>query len=635
MKGLVMAKTATRGILGFVLAVLLVVGSLWLVPGSAHASVGILPPPVEPSPTLPSQYVRAVSSAGFGPEQVDYVKWANQQLAARGSTGLTAQAVAEASPLTKLSPLARGAAGVSLAGAFAAGWLITDGTLAMWAHTTGSPNALSGSCQWGGFASAAVDILYPISGPTCDVPIAGPNSDIAAGWSVASYAGLTVQNQGDVTIGSLHIQCYQVTVPAGGFPAQTTIAVAGLANGQNLTGINLGSGASSWCAPVGGGYHFLNYASNYAGTGFPAVSIYSTTAGGSVTGVRSTTTLAASDPYRKPRCDLKWPDGTTTTAIATDAQRYKESAGLPLAMFSALCNDSFVSKPGHGPSLLPSEIKIGSTDEGGAYTELQKEAVPDFTPDERKGLTAPAGGGLILQKIVGNLTSSCMNWDADCSGWWPATSNGTTTQTSTGTYRCTFGGSTVALSECGIYRYTFDTRTSTPTITDPTTGAETPWVSGTPVAPPYTGGVTEPNPADSCYSSWPSAPDPITWVQYPIRCELVRAFVPRTSVVTATQTAMSTAWANTWPVQGMTAVTAVFAAVPSAGGCAGPRVQFSLTWPAPIDFDAQPLNACNPPISILAWFANVIGAVSIMFATAWGITRRIGAIVNAKGVGPS
>jgi hypothetical protein len=516
--------------------------------------------------------------------------------------------------------------------------MVTDGTLAMYGKATGV-EPMKGTCDQAAWMITTIQLLYPFSAPDCDTTITYPNAGVTGGPSTLTVGGYTIGGVHHITGG---IACVTISWPAnnggvnyvpGSSPRLYIWNVSRSAGPitQNITPPSLVSACGS--GSIYAAYDRAAYGDNV----LFGLSTSSTVV---PTGSARQTMLSA-DPMRVPSCQLTWPGGDVTTVTGTAAQKYKESAGLPIADFSALCNDGFVSKPGHGPDLLPSEIKIGETnEETGAFRELQKATVPEFTPDEKKGLTpGTSTGGLVLQRVVGTVVRNCLTWEVNCGGWYSATSNATNPIVSDGYYRCLFNGAPVTLLECSPYRATFDTQTANPTITDPTTGTTGPWSSGSPGTSTSSGTLpqtgTNPGAAVSvatggggCTAGW--SWNPVDWVLNPMRC----AFIPSTATVTATTTAISTAWADTWPVQGMAAVTGVFAAVPSASGCAGPRLQFDLTWPAPVHFDAEPLNACNAPVSTLAWFARVIGAISIMFATAWGVTRRIGAIVNAKGVGP-
>jgi len=631
-----MVKTATKGIAGFLLAVVFVLGTLWWFPAAADA-VEPPPPPVVPLEDLPSTFGRvAGTGSGLADNQIKFTALVYQKLLARGAAGTSATAVvvADAVPITAAAPLAKaGAAGSVVTGGFMAGWMLVDGGLAMYSAATGT-DPMAGTCSQEPWVQSTIGLLYPFSSPDCTVAFEGANTDVTPGRGPLTHGSLVITYKGSQYVGPGATRgCYTLSgTVTSGFKVMVHQYDGNWAASQP------GSTATV-CLPLGGTHFtFLGEAARPTGPATPySYFIFptSTTSGYTESASVTTFTTTPADPGRVPKCDLTWPDGSTTTRTGT---AYTESAGLPLNSFQALCNDGFVSKPGHGPGLLPSEIKIGSTREDtGAYTEIAVEEVPDFTESERAGLTPGTAGGLVLQKVIGTAVSSCMNWDADCVDWWADTDEGTVPTTDSGEYRCLFNGAAVALVECGVYRNTFDEKTSTPTITDPFTGEVAPWQAGQPTPwnsiSPATGPGT--SPGDQCMASWPSAPDPLSWVFWPVRCAMVWAFVPRATVAQATTTALDEAWAGTWPAEGMAAVMGVLAVVPEASGCAGPQVHFELTWPAPVVFDAEPLNACNPPVSTLAWFARVIGALSIMIATAWGVTRRIGAVFNAPGVGPS
>jgi hypothetical protein len=343
--------------------------------------------------------------------------------------------------------------------------------------------------------------------------------------------------------------------------------------------------------------------------------------------ILATLSTNSANPQRTPDCKLTWPGGGTTTASGA---KYTEVGGLPLHSIESACQQAFVSKPGAGPGLLPTEIQIGSTnDESGARTELATSPVPDFTESERKGLTpGTTAGGLVLQKVAGATVSSCMTWSIDCSGWWEETDEGTST---TSPYRCLYNGSAVSLVECGIYRHTFDTQTQTPTITDPVTGEEVGWSAqpstGNSINP-GTGPGTAGSPADQCFATgWAAVANPIDWVLVPIKCALVWAFVPRVAVVEETVTGLGQAAGD---VASVDPLIALMGTLPASNGCDG--IPIDITFFGQVAH-GQLLAACDGYARTAATVVNGLLTLVVCTAALVAVTKYAAAVFGFVGPG--
>ncbi len=624
-----MAKTAIKGIGAFLLSVVFVLGALWWYPASAGA-VELPPGPVDPATLLPSQVARAISTGSpLGDQYLGVAAVLKQALNARAA-GAVATPAAEAVPITGLGSLSRGASGSLLTGAFMLGWTITDGTMALYGATTGDEPMAASCSVMPSWTHPALKVFYPFSMPDCQGTVTAANADVTAGTSLV-YAGVSVQRLGAYTYAS---NGTRYGVWTGTAPNLTSTAYRYQTNGS--TGWTSGSptlatmsSCSECVGPFPGGTNVVLEGRTSQGYGTGAIRIVRASDGVVLAASRT----LSSNPNRTLDCKLTWPGGSTTTG---SGGTYTETGGLPLHSIETACQEAFVSKPGAGPDLLPTEVGIGSTnDETGSRTEIATQDVPDFTESERKGLTPGTNGGLVLQKVSGVTVSSCMTWAADCSGWWAASDEGTST---TSPYRCLYNGAAVDLVECGIYRYTFDTQTQTPTITDPATGEEVEWS-----AKPSTGNSLDPgvgpgaggSPADQCFATgWSDVANPVDWVLVPVKCALVWAFVPRTTVVTQVQTSVTTAWDDTFVGQVAAEIPPILSAVPVGDGCSGPHVAFDLSWPMEMHFSAYPLSACEPPASYLATMAKLIASFLVIGYTIWGVSRRLSAVVNAPGLGP-
>ncbi|MFC5432662.1 hypothetical protein [Microbacterium suwonense] len=527
-------------------------------------------------------------------------------------------------------PIDGGAVGVALT-SFMAGWGIGQGGIALYAaaHDDTYEDVM---CRQPGWWRGVNDfITFGLSATDCTGTVVEPNADAHTGFTpirVGDFERIYLGTHVDTGSGTTYA-CWLAT---GAAPQTLTpLGLRPVVMGEDGVWVY----STGFGVPVDGG----PYAGRYCGRPDSSIAREQLWSTGAVPPVRviriDTGEVVAEalplsgDPVRTPRCEITWEDGTTTTGTGTD---YQESVGLPLSAAGLGCEQAYVSKPGAGPDLLPSKIDVESEDtESGAITEISSQEVPSFGPDQRKGLTPGNGAGLVLEKVVNKVTDSCNSWTPDCSGWWEQTGHGTQGETDTGTYRCTYGGAVVDLGECSPYRGTFETKTSTPTITDPATGTEVDW-SSSPMN--STDPTVGPTPGEVCMSEWGSAANPIEWVLQPVKCAMVWAFVPRTDVMVEAQTAIAEAWEPTIVGQ-LPGVVAAAVSVPNGGsGCLGPHVVIPIhLGDLDTGYDGYPLSACDAPFDVLATWARVIGSAVLIWLTGLGIIRRSSAIVNAPGLG--
>lgn len=582
--------------------------------------------PVTPIPELPSNTIRMTPTASGTWTAADWWKtvlWKSVQpgttVATIPTTGTTVATVAK--PITAPAAFARGAAGGPLVGAFMGGFAIGTAGLELYGAITGD-EPLDGLCG-SGFEGAA-SIIYMGMTPDCLAAVEDPNLD-ANPDSTLTYAGKTLTVQGqpifNASIGSTSL-CMSSPLPLG----SSTDPPSGYA--YYLLHNNGGPRAMMGTSTVGApGTSTLN--TRCTSRGYPTANVWGAAEAGylaSTLHIRNTTTGVTvativpgdGDPERTPRCRIQWEDGSTTVSNGTP---YNESDGIPLSSRGLGCEQAFVSKPGAGPELLPDSITVES-DQGGAITEIATQQVPDMSPEQRRGLEAVPGNGrgLVLERTVDGSVKSCNTWEVSCAQWWTTTGEGTTP----GEYRCTYGGAAVSLVECGPYRHTFDSPTSTPTITDPSTGQPVPWPTPTPgqVADGVTGG-------GGCAAAW--SLNPVDWVVNPMKC----LFIPSQTAVTTMQTSIATAWAPTVFGQLPLVVADAFAPPEGMEGCEGPHIYmpFSNFYDGWVDVNWYPLQACEAPMSEVAAAARVIGSGILIYLTALGIVRRFSSIVQAPGLG--
>lgn len=577
-------------------------------PGSAVAAP--LPNIVDDVPALPSSVVKMSQ----GTDGAWVMRTLNAMAAANRSTALAPIPKPVPMPITPPTPLVRGAAGGPLTGAFMAGWTITDGVLMMYGQQTGD-NPLQGSCGWGEVGQAVVTVLYPLSKPNCAVQVLEPNKDAPAGWSAATWNGGSIRYLETRIVGTGYGSkraCYAYTPPL----SNTVGSIRG------AIGVKLNNGTYGQLFPdtTTGTFCDIRPFEHYNALLVSTVGYFYNTSTGQSIGTLPAET--SGNPNRGLNCTIKWRDGTTTTGSGGS---FKESDGIPLGGVQAGCQQAFVSKPGAGPDLLPSEIKVGSINtDTGAQTEISTQPVPDFDATQKQALSPGANGGLRLLKIAGLDAGSCMTWAADCSNWWTQSEAGTKTDT----YGCVFAGQPVSLSECGVYRETFDTKTNTPTITDPVTGQQNEWSSAPdPANSPGTGGQAGQSPTQ-CVETFTL--NPVDWVMRPLRC----LFEPSQAKVDAFRARIDATWRGTWPAQLSTVFAGLGAAFGTvgAGSCAGLVVNVPTVGPdwKPVLVQGRYLPAC-PGDTFAdvapAFFWIISGGIVIIGAL--GIKQRLDKLVNA------
>jgi hypothetical protein len=462
------------------------------------------------------------------------------------------------------------------------------------------------------------------TGPSCKAMIGEPNADAGGGWSPVSWQGTT--------------RSLALTFTAG-----TGNEVACFTGSGTLSSPYQYQRMSAGGVWLGAGYLPLSTSNGtFCGLGGTAATIVTTPTGlsqgqGSTGQLRvidtsqsnavvASNSYSSGDPLRNSTCTLTWPGGSTTTGFVG---QYRESEGFPVGAVSAACTEAYVSKPGHGPNLFPTGIKVGSTNtETGAQTEIADQEIPEYTEAERKGLDPGDGTGLKLWKIVTGVKTSCMTWAADCSNWWSDTDSGTSESTGTGKYRCEFGGKKVDLAECGVYRRTFDD-TETTTITDPETGEDREWFTEADGR-----GSTDPgaglDPSGECFAQgWASVANPIEWVLVPIKCALVWAFVPRTRVIEDAVQGIGDAAGD---VQLVDPLMTLLAELPTSSGCDG--IPLELTFFGQ-DWEGRLLEACSGEAAAAATVVNGLMTLALVTGAVLAIARYAAAVFGFIGPGGS
>lgn len=572
------------------------------------------PPPVDAVPLLPSTTVRMTQGASGTWSVQDYFRaWAYLN---RPNTVATIPKPAPI-PITAPSAWTKVAGGANMFSAAFSGGLVlgAQGLNVYGALTNTNPGAAL--CSQDAWVQTGAAILSLGMGPSCVAPLAAPNADTSAGTKLV-YGGATATFLGRnfydrASSNPLRAMGYSVsgtmTAPAGTFFAWKTTSGAWYGH----TGTSLGNGpcfAIPSQATVNGTRCLGSSTVDDISPTIYLVQNWTTTRN-----VVGQSTTSSGDPARAGRCQVDWEDGTSTSA---SFGTYHESAGFPVSKANAACTEAYVSKPGHGPGLMPSRIKIGSTDtESGSQTEIADQEVPEYTEAERKGLDAGDGTGLKLWKITAAGKSSCMTWAADCRGWWTKTDQATNEGTGAEKFRCEFGGKKVDLAECGVYRNTFEEQTDNPKITDPESGESTDWTA----LQEGTGNSTDPGdaitPGQKCLSEWSEVPNPIEFVLQPVKCALVWAFVPRAAKVDEFGTKLDQKWKQSTPGQYAATFTALGTAFTllGDGNCGG----IPINLPTGVNADGTPDTA---PANFMYACDGIMAPVAT--ATFWIMTVSIG-----------
>jgi hypothetical protein len=593
----------------------------------APASAAVItppPPPVTEVPDVPSR-TQKVALGDLKPSHIwsayiNEVVKPNSGITSTATTTTGKSVVVAPKPITAAAPLVRGATAVPLVGAFTGGFALGQGVLQLYGSISGD-DPLDSICG-SGFEGVG-SVLYMGMMPDCSVTVLTPNEDITAGVSatLAGYASITVQVV-DTANGPRYAAC-----GPGGTPLDSDLR-------YSYTTTLGGMGTLSWVtSPPGSTSVYIactNPVPAYRAASTSPFSQFHVLRLSTGTNIASAPVVTSTaDPVRTPRCRIEWEDGTTTTATGS---AYQESAGLPLSSAGMGCEEAFVSKPGGGPDLMPSRISVDSEDESGAITEIVSQPVPDMSPAERRALDPKTGNGrgLVLEKVINGVNTSCMTWAADCANWWPDSGEGLDATV----YRCTYAGESISLAECGVYRNTFDTQTATPTITDPSTGESVEWhtsPNNQNSISPGTGPGTGSNPSQDCFDQWSAVMNPIEWVLHPVKCALAWAFQPRPAVIAAHMATLENRWTTTGVGQLSNALTSL-SFVPPADGCSGLTMALSTVWNQADDVTI--LAACpGDPLHSTASLSTVVLGIMAVLGTIFAVTRSFGRVFNYTGVG--
>lgn len=477
-----------------------------------------------------------------------------------------------------------------IGGWFSAGFTAGATGVQVYAAVTGD-NPLPGICDAHGAVQVASSVIYPTLGADCAAEISLPNEDQPVVITPLNYGGASATYSHSVTPAgwTYTIHCWKLSttpwsVAPNLFQSEDAGYGSSVAMSTNTTTARCGSGAWRVSTSVDDSTRVLRIATN---TGV----------------ILASSGRSRGNPTRTLSCQVTYTDSTSSIGYGAT---YTEDAGLPLSGDALGCDDALSLAAGR----TPSGIAVMS-DDGTTETTL-------FDQPLSSGTLALLKDGV-----------SCMTWAADCSGWWDDTVAGTVP----GPYTCTYGGGEVDLTECSIYRNTFDNRSGgCPTLYDADLDAQVGAICGTDPNS-NTPGAVDPV-GSSCSSWWPDSFNPIEYVVKPIRCAFVSLFVPNMSAVESAFDGAISKWDNTMPGQIPDLVADTFTVPAGGSGCMGPHVVIALEgiqdgWS---DIDFYPLQACDGAMAEVATWARLIGAAVLVYATAVGVVRRVSAVVNAPGI---
>lgn len=621
------------------------------------SALGVVQPPVDPYPLLPSQVVKA-GGAGV----LDGTKsWAQAYAEVQRDVVKAGKPVAP--PLTQAEEIVRGVEASSNANILLKGFLggFAVGSIGVRVYAAMGGNALPEVCGSG--LEVVSTVLYSDLMPDCTIRydaqmINADTTAVPVGWT-----GAPVITGGAVVSGCTNLSSWTVALGVTSAPA---------AGAGGAVGFQVGSGAvGTWCPnnPYlnGNGANVRVQRLNAAGVAVsePINFLLGVAQGGNAwlpnsttgksytapsfalspgvrwrlmvapnTGATAQNTLywypegspnrpagQSGDPLRNAKCKVTMRDGTVREGFIG---QYRESEGFPMGAVAAACTDALGNSVPQG--LLPETIELTSTNTDTGKTDtITTQPVPDFSPTEKIGLTPGDNTGLRLLKVVNGVVQSCMTWEASCVNWWTKTSSGTITTTDEGEYRCEYGGRQVPLSECGVYRHTFDVQTDAPAVTDPVTGAQSDWSATPDPANEFGTGNQSGQSADRCVTSF--SWNPVDWVLRPIRC----AFEPSPRKLDQVKARLQASWR----ASGVGALGATLGgfvgAFNSQGGCSG--LPFHLEGFGVTLVDTRLLAACTEPAKGIAATVRAVLTVGIIGGGLFATIRYLGSLFGFTGYG--
>lgn len=335
----------------------------------------------------------------------------------------------------------------------------------------------------------------------------------------------------------------------------------------------------------------------------------------------------SANPDRYISCDIKGTDGS-----------YASIAGATFTETMQDWSSAVPACPTLPAEVLPDTTTLTLHTVGGSDQVLWTSKLP---PETAQALTGKYKTCLstVCQLILKKNGVSCFD-GADCTGWFTDPARDTT-------YTCEYASQAVALSECTVYAPTWQpdalrtgevygdpiTGKPAPNSPDPIERAAAP-VKGTDNATQTAPHGNADDPSRECFPGGWSVFNPIEWVQKPIQCAFSWAFIPRASVLKATQDKVTTALDNSGlgTIQRNTTNLALVG-IPG-GGCGGIPLRFDLGGSKGVHVDTHILAACpGDPLAPAAATTKTILTGLIITAGFLSILRYIATIFGMSGLG--
>lgn len=330
-------------------------------------------------------------------------------------------------------------------------------------------------------------------------------------------------------------------------------------------------------------------------------------------------TAAPADPDRFISCNIT--DSNGGQAIAQGGT-FKET--------DSDWNAAIPECPTLDAGLLPVKTELILHTVGGADQTLWSH---DLGQDQRDALEKNKDClTTVCQLILEKDGKSCFDSTDLCTGWYADPHK-------EDTYTCRYNGAQVELTECNVYRPSWEPDQVAQGVkyADPVTAEPRPASPNTQeqeaVSPSAGTGVAN-QPADqgkNCFPSGWGVLNPLEWVQKPVQCAFTWAFVPKTSAITTAQNTVATNVANSG-IGSLTTALAGFGVIGIGdGGCSGIPIDFKMYT---LEVDSHLLAACHgDPLEAVAASTHTILTAVITSAAILASLRYVAVIFGYSGFG--
>lgn len=335
---------------------------------------------------------------------------------------------------------------------------------------------------------------------------------------------------------------------------------------------------------------------------------------------------AGSEVYRSTVECVKADGSTESYSVEYQGQANSSDVGFLIPSCSA------AGKGTHARSVDVDVRLPGRTDFRDAWS-VTPPADPNY-PDCDPSL--PSSVNCVLQVWVDGV--ECQVGDSRCLDWQSHAQS---------RVQCKWGPYTVGISSCDMLERAYrpggallteeniDGNPQTSTGGSPGTDTGT---SSFPTEAPIPNDVPAPslgNPSVGGPGCWPTGSarwNPLEWVQLPVQCALVWAFVPEGGLQTYTDR-FGDGWSNSdlglWVADVGGAAGELGTGVSGASGCEGPVWDITLNGNA---YRFAPLDACVPPLSGVAPWVKAAVSALVVLAGVRAVARPITTALGVPGV---